>query len=93
MENQPLNTVFISSRHYADLVESETFLNAIRDYLFGHLTAKLYGYDNHLEVVFDGNPVELLKVFFPENYAQKADKLIQKYKSDNPDKDISRIDA
>lgn len=86
MENtQPLNTVFISSRHYADLVESETILNFLRDVLLDHL--KIFDYQDKPEIDFGGSGMEdVIRLVFPEQYAKKANALISAWKKDHPDK-------
>lgn len=87
MENQPINTVFISSRHYADLVESETTLNILRDILIDRL--KIYGYHTELapEIDFAGSGMEdVIKALFPEQYAKKARALLTAWREEHPNK-------
>lgn len=86
MENtQPLNTVFISSRHYADLVESETILNILRDILIDRL--KIYDYRDKPEVDFNASDMEdVVKALFPEQYAKKATAILDAWHKEHPGK-------
>lgn len=85
MENQPINTACISSRHYADLVESETTLNILRDVLIDRL--KIYEYREKPEIDFDGSDMEdVIKALFPEQFAKRSKALLDAWKKDHPDK-------
>lgn len=86
MENTlPLNTVFISSRHYADLVESETILNILRDILIDHL--KIYDYRDKPEIDFNASDMEdVVKALFPEQFAKRSKSLLDAWKKEHPDK-------
>ena len=85
MENQPINTVYISSRHYADLVESETTLNILRDVLIDRL--KINEYRANPEIDFDGSDMEdVIKALLPEQFAKRAKALLDAWKKDHPDK-------
>lgn len=86
MENtQPLNTVFISSSHYADLVESETILNILRDILIDRL--KIYDYRDKPEIDFNASDMEdVVKALFPEQYAKKAKAILDAWYKDHPNK-------
>lgn len=85
MENQPINTVCISSRHYADLVESETILNILHDVLIDRL--KIYEYREKPEIDFDGSDMEdVIKALFPEQFAKRSKALLDAWKKDHPDK-------
>lgn len=86
MENtQPLNTVFISSRHYADLVESETILNILRDILIDRL--KIYDYSGKPEMDFNASDFEnVVKTMFPDQYAKRSSALIADWYKKHPDK-------
>lgn len=85
MENQPINTACISSRHYADLVESETTLNILRDVLIDRL--KIYEYREKPEIDFNGCDMEdVIKALFPEQFAKRFKALLDAWKKDHPDK-------
>lgn len=85
MENQPINTVYISSRHYADLVESETTLNILRDVLIDRL--KINEYRANPEIDFNDSDMEdVIKALFPEQFAKRAKALLDAWKKDHPDK-------
>lgn len=85
MENQPINTVCISSRHYADLVESETTLSILHDVLIDRL--KIYEYREKPEIDFDGSDMEdVIKALFPEQFAKRSKALLDAWKKDHPDK-------
>lgn len=85
MENQPINTVYISSQHYADLVESETILNILHDVLIDRL--KIYEYREKPEIDFDGSDMEdVIKALFPEQFAKRSKALLDAWKKDHPDK-------
>ena len=76
-----LNTVYITSRHYADLVESDTQLTALRIYLLKNLTAEKF-YDGSIRVVFEGDIPEILSILFPSTYATESAKLIARFKAE-----------
>lgn len=85
MENQPINTVYISSRHYADLVESETTLNILRDVLIDRL--KINEYRANPEIDFNDSDMEdVIKALFPEQFAKRTKALLDAWKKDHPDK-------
>lgn len=85
MENQPINTACISSRHYADLVESETTLSILHDVLIDRL--KIYEYREKPEIDFDGSDMEdVIKALFPEQFAKRSKALLDAWKKDHPDK-------
>ena len=85
MENQPINTAYISSQHYADLVESETTLNILRDVLIDRL--KIYEYREKPEIDFNGCDMEdVIKALFPEQFAKRSKALLDAWKKDHPDK-------
>lgn len=85
MENQPINTVYISSLHYADLVESETTLNILLDVLIDRL--KINEYRANPEIDFDGCDMEdVIKALFPERFAKRSKALLDAWKKDHPDK-------
>ena len=85
MDSIPLNSVFVSSYHYADLVESDAAMHSLRNHILTNL--KPYrSYTGEVKVRFDddGALVELMAALFPERFAEKADKLIAKYIEDHP---------
>ena len=85
MENHPINTVYISSQHYADLVESETTLNILRDVLIDRL--KINEYRANPEIDFDDSDMEdVIKALFPEQFAKRSKALLDAWKKDHPDK-------
>lgn len=85
MENQPINTVYISSQHYADLVESETTLNILRDVLIDRL--KINEYRANPEIDFNSCDMEdVIKALFPEQFAKRSKALLDAWKKDHPDK-------
>ena len=85
MENHPINTVYISSQHYADLVESETTLNILRDVLIDRL--KINEYRANPEIDFDYSDMEdVIKALFPEQFAKRSKALLDAWKKDHPDK-------
>lgn len=84
MENQPINTVYISSRHYADLVESETTLNFLRNTLIDRL--KVWDYSGKPEIDFNGADFDdVVKALFPEQYGKKASVLMADWEKAHPD--------
>lgn len=85
MENHPINTVYISSQHYADLVESETTLNILRDVLIDRL--KINEYRANPEIDFNDSDMEdVIKALFPEQFAKRSKALLDAWKKDHPDK-------
>lgn len=84
-ENIPVNSVLVSSRHYADLVESDVTLNVIRNVLIDRL--RIFEYKLRPEIEFSGAGMEdVIKVLFPEQYAKRSSSLISEWKKNNPDK-------
>ena len=81
MENIPLNSVLVSSYHYADLVESDAAMHSLRNHILAHLTA-FRSYTGEVKVRFDddGALVDLMAALFPDHFTEKAEKLIAEYK-------------
>ena len=86
MDSIPLNSVFVSSYHYADLVESDAAMHALRNYLLNNLAAhRDYAGAVKLHLAGDDNAlIELLASLFPDHFAEKADKLIADYIASHP---------
>ena len=81
MDSIPLNSVFVSSYHYADLVESDAAMHALRNHILTNL--KPYrSYTGDVKVRFedDGALVELIAALFPDHFSDKVEKLIAEYK-------------
>lgn len=83
-ENIPINSVLVSSRHYADLVESDVTLNILRNTLIDRL--KVWDYSGKPEIDFNGADFEdVVKALFPEQYGKKASALMADWKKAHPD--------
>lgn len=85
MDSIPLNSVFVSSYHYADLVETDAAMHSLRNHILSNLMA-YRSYTGEVKVRFedDGALVALMAALFPEHFAEKVDKLIAKYIEDHP---------
>ena len=86
MESIPLNSVLVSSYHYADLVESDAAMHTLRNYLLNNLAAhRDYSGRVKLHLAGDDNSlIELLASLFPDHFSEKADRLIAKYIEEHP---------
>ena len=83
-ESIPVNSVLVSSRHYADLVESDVTLNILRNTLIDRL--KVWDYSGKPEINFNSSDFEdVVKALFPEQYGKKASALMADWKKAHPD--------
>lgn len=83
MENQPLNTVYVSSLKFEELCADKAILEAVREALIGRLT--IYEYKNRPEISFSENGFDrVVEVLFPAEYQRQARKLIADWKEKHP---------
>ena len=83
MESIPLNSVLVSSYHYADLVESDAAVHALRNHITAHMTT-YKGYNGDVRVGFDANGLlPLFAALFPEHYSEREKELLANYQDGN----------
>ena len=82
-----MNSVLVSSYHYADLVESDAAMHALRNHILSHLSV-YKSYDGEPRVGFEADGLLVLfKALFPEHYLEREKELIEQYLKDHPDGD------